>query len=47
MGLLDNLGSALQLLPKLVDQVTPNGQLPRSGDALAQGLSGLRSKLGL
>ncbi len=35
-----------QLLPGLVDQLTPNGQLP-TGGALEQGLSSLRSKLGL
>ena len=35
-----------QLLPGLVDQLTPNGQLP-AGNALEQGLSALRSKLGL
>ncbi len=36
-----------QLLPHLVDQLTPNGQAPQGGDALAQGLSALRSKLGV
>lgn len=36
-----------QLLPNLVDQLTPNGKLPQGGDALAQGLSALRSKLGI
>ncbi len=34
-----------QLLPHLVDQLTPDGQAPQGGDALAQGLSALRSKL--
>lgn len=44
----DDVSQAIsQLLPKLVDQVTPNGQLPQGGDALAQGLSALRSKLGI
>ncbi len=36
-----------QLLPGLVDQLTPGGRLPQGGDALAQGLSALRSRLGL
>lgn len=36
-----------QVLPGLVDQLTPNGQLPQGGDMLAQGLSALRSKLGV
>lgn len=36
-----------QLLPKLVDHVTPDGQLPQSPDALSQGLSALRSRFGL
>jgi uncharacterized protein YidB (DUF937 family) len=35
-----------QLLPGLVDHLTPGGQLP-SGNALEQGLSALRSKFGL
>ncbi len=34
-----------QLLPGLVDHLTPDGQLP-AGNALEQTLSGLRSKLG-
>jgi uncharacterized protein YidB (DUF937 family) len=38
--------SLSQLLPGLVDHLTPNGQLPQAG-ALDQGLSALRSKLGL
>lgn len=36
-----------QLLPGLVDHLTPNGQLPQSGDSLAQGLAALRSKFGV
>ncbi len=36
-----------QLLPGLVDHLTPNGQLPQGGDALAQGLAALRSKFGI
>jgi len=44
----DSVSQALsQLLPKLVDHVTPNGQLPQSGDALAQSLSTLRAKFGI
>jgi uncharacterized protein YidB (DUF937 family) len=35
-----------QILPGLVDHLTPNGQLP-AGTALEQGLSALRSKLGV
>jgi uncharacterized protein YidB (DUF937 family) len=35
-----------QLLPGLVDHLTPNGQVPSAG-ALEQGLSSLRSKLGV
>ena len=38
--------SLSQLLPGLVDHLTPNGQVPAGGDLL-QGLSSLRSKLGL
>lgn len=36
-----------QVLPGLVDQLTPNGRLPQGNDALAQGLSALRSKFGI
>lgn len=44
----DSVSQALsQLLPGLVDHLTPNGQLPQGGDALAQGLSALRSKFGI
>ena len=35
-----------QLLPAMVDHLTPNGQLP-SGNTLDQGLASLRSKLGV
>ncbi len=43
----DAVSKALaQVLPGLVDQLTPNGNLPTAG-ALEQGLSALRSKLGL
>jgi uncharacterized protein YidB (DUF937 family) len=42
----DAVGQALsQLLPGLVDQLTPNGQI--SQGTLEQGLSALRSKLGV
>jgi uncharacterized protein YidB (DUF937 family) len=41
----DAVSQALsQLLPGLVDHLTPNGQIPQGG--LEQGLSALRSKLG-
>ncbi|HEX8908130.1 MAG TPA: YidB family protein [Anaeromyxobacteraceae bacterium] len=36
-----------QLLPSLVDHLTPGGQLPQGGDALTQGLSALRTRLGI
>lgn len=36
-----------QVLPKLVDHMTPNGQLPQGGDALAAGISAVRAKLGI
>ncbi len=39
-------GMLSKILPGLVDQLTPGGKMP-SGDALEQGLSALRSKLGL
>jgi uncharacterized protein YidB (DUF937 family) len=43
----DAVGQALsQLLPQLVDHLTPNGQLPQGG-GLEQGLAALRSKLGI
>ncbi len=35
-------GSLSQLLPQLVDQMTPNGQLPEGGDLLSQGLDLLK-----
>lgn len=44
----DALSQAVsRILPGLVDHLTPGGQLPQGGDALAQGLSALRSKLGI
>lgn len=39
-------GVLSQVLPGLVDHVTPDGKLP-SADSLQQGLSALRSKLGI
>ncbi len=36
-----------QLLPNLVDHLTPDGRLPQGGDALAQGLAALRSRFGV
>lgn len=42
----DAVSQALsQVLPGLVDHLTPNGQLPQGG--LGEGLSALRSKLGI
>ena len=35
-----------QLLPTLIDKLTPNGAVPAEGDQLAQGLAGLRKLLG-
>jgi len=35
-------GSLAELLPQVVDQLTPNGQLPQGGDLLAQGLDMLK-----
>ncbi len=35
-------GSLADLLPRVVDQLTPNGQLPQGGDLLAQGLDMLK-----
>lgn len=44
----DTVSQAIsQLLPHLVDQLTPNGQLPQGNDALTAGLAALRSKLGM
>jgi uncharacterized protein YidB (DUF937 family) len=36
-------GSLADLLPQVVDKLTPNGQLPEGGDLLAQGLDMLKS----
>ena len=35
-------GSLADLLPQVVDKLTPNGQLPEGGDLLAQGLDMLK-----
>jgi uncharacterized protein YidB (DUF937 family) len=35
-------GSLADLLPQVVDKLTPNGQVPESGDLLAQGLDMLK-----
>ena len=48
-GLLEKLkasGGLAQLLPTLIDKLTPNGAVPANGDQLAQGLAGLRKLLG-
>ena len=38
-------GSLAQMLPQIIDQLTPNGQLPQGGDLMAQGLELLKGKL--
>nr|WP_256435910.1 YidB family protein [Dechloromonas sp. TW-R-39-2] len=38
-------GSLAELLPQVIDQLTPNGQLPQGGDLMAQGLELLKGKL--
>lgn len=35
-------GSLAEFLPTVVDQLTPNGQLPQGGDLLSQGLDALK-----
>ena len=35
-------GSLADLLPQVIDQMTPNGQLPEGGDLLAQGMDLLK-----
>ena len=35
-------GSLADVLPKLIDQLTPNGEVPQGGDALSQGLDLLK-----
>jgi uncharacterized protein YidB (DUF937 family) len=39
-------GSLADMLPQLIDQMTPNGQMPQGGDLLTQGL-GMLKKGGL
>jgi uncharacterized protein YidB (DUF937 family) len=39
-------GSLADMLPQLIDQLTPNGQMPQGGDLLTQGL-GMLKKGGL
>lgn len=38
-------GSLASLLPQVIDQLTPHGELPQNGDLLAQGLDLLKGKL--
>jgi len=38
-------GNLAELLPQLVDKLTPNGQVPQGGDLMAQGLDLLKGKL--
>ena len=35
-------GSLADVLPRLIDQMTPNGELPQGGDLLSQGLDLLK-----
>lgn len=35
-------GSLAELLPQMVDKLTPNGQVPEGGDLLAQGMDMLK-----
>jgi uncharacterized protein YidB (DUF937 family) len=39
-------GGLAQLLPQLIDKLTPNGAVPQEGNQLEQGLAGLRKLLG-
>lgn len=38
-------GQLAELLPRVVDLLTPNGQVPQGGDLMAQGLALLKGKL--
>lgn len=38
-------GGLAAMLPQVVDQLTPNGEVPQGGDLLAQGLDLLKGKL--
>ena len=42
VGTQEASGSLADILPGLIDQLTPNGQLPQGGDLLTQGLSMLK-----
>lgn len=45
MGLINNQpGGLAQILPGVVDKLTPNGEVP-SGDLMEQGLAMLKGKL--
>lgn len=37
-------GQLAELLPQVVDLLTPNGQIPQDGDLMAQGLALLKGK---
>lgn len=37
-------GQLAELLPKVVDLLTPNGQIPQGGDLMAQGMELLKGK---
>jgi uncharacterized protein YidB (DUF937 family) len=39
-------GGLAQLLPQLIDKLTPDGAVPQEGNQLEQGLAGLRKLLG-
>lgn len=39
-------GGLAQLLPTLIDKLTPNGTVPQDGNQLEQGLASLRKMLG-
>jgi uncharacterized protein YidB (DUF937 family) len=38
-------GGLADLLPQVIDKLTPNGQLPQGDDLMGQGLEMLRGKL--
>lgn len=38
-------GGLADLLPQVIDKLTPNGQLPQSDDLMAQGMALLKGKL--
>ena len=41
----DQVNSGLsQILPQLVDHLTPNGQVPAQGDLMAKGMELLKTK---